>query len=112
MSDPHFKTPMDAIGDLLVRAWKYDDKPHQLFSCIRAMAEQYQSDEQMRAEIVRLMEYAYQHAGAPAPIDGARGGWQVDIDDTLRLLNEAKARGETMLPLHRIQSRLKSILLG
>lgn len=47
------------IRELLVRAYKYDDKPHMLYSCIRAMAIRFEDDPKMRDEIVRLMDLEY-----------------------------------------------------
>ena len=48
----------DAINDLLSCAYKFDDKPHQLYSCIRKIALQYTKGS-MQEEIVRLMDEAY-----------------------------------------------------
>lgn len=45
------------INDILARAFKFDDKPHQLFSGIRALALNHPSEN--TAEIVRLMDEAY-----------------------------------------------------
>jgi hypothetical protein len=45
------------IEDILARAFRFDDKPHQLFSGIRAMALRHPSDDTQ--EIVRLMDEAY-----------------------------------------------------
>ena len=56
------------IDELLACAYKYDDKPHQLFSFIRLLAERYESDPSRRAEIMGLMDYAYEHRGAPPPV--------------------------------------------
>lgn len=48
----------DAIGDILCKAYKFDDKPHQLFSAIRKVALRY-ADDAERDEIVRLMDIEY-----------------------------------------------------
>jgi hypothetical protein len=52
----------EAIKELLCRAYKFDEKPHQLFSQIRAMALKF-SDEHDRLETIRLMDWAYDHVG-------------------------------------------------
>ena len=49
-----------AIDDLLYCAYKFDDKPHLLFSCVRKFAEQYEPSTEQRTEIVRLMDEAYE----------------------------------------------------
>lgn len=51
---------VEFVKEILARAYKYDDKPHQLYSCIRAMALKFEDDSQKRDEIVRLMEKEYQ----------------------------------------------------
>ena len=57
-----------AIQEVLACAYIYDDKPHLLFSCIRRLAEQYTENNKFRDEIIRLMDYAYENRGNPAPI--------------------------------------------
>lgn len=52
-------TAIDFIREILVRAYKYDDKPHQLYSCIRALAEKFEEDSETRDEIIRLMDKEY-----------------------------------------------------
>lgn len=47
------------ILDLLARAYKYDDKPHQLYSYICVLAEKYVKDFDRRKEIIRLMDKEY-----------------------------------------------------
>lgn len=59
---------LQGVHELLARAWKYDDKPHQLFSQIRVLAEKYDHDPDSRKETIRLMDYAYENKGKPAPI--------------------------------------------
>ena len=49
----------DDIDDLLYCAFKYDEKPHMLFSCIRRIAEDHELDKKTRDEIIRLMDEAY-----------------------------------------------------
>lgn len=48
------------LDELLYRAWKYDDKPHQLYSHIQVLALKYVQDEIVRDEIVRLMDLEYE----------------------------------------------------
>lgn len=52
------------IAELLHRAWEYDDKPHQLYSHIMAMADRHEPDLAVRAEIRRLMDRQYLRAGS------------------------------------------------
>lgn len=47
------------IGELLSRAWSFDDKPHLLFSHLMVMAKRYQTPDS-REETVRLMDAAYE----------------------------------------------------
>lgn len=58
-----------ALRDVLYCAYKFDDKPHQLFYAVAKAAAMYESDADQRAEIVRLME----HAGDT--IGSARSVW-------------------------------------
>lgn len=50
------------ISDILLRAYHYDDKPHQLFSGLRVLALAHSGD--MTEEIIRLMDAAYEKARA------------------------------------------------
>lgn len=50
---------LDFVREILARAYKYDDKPHQLYSCIIAMALKFEDNIKMRNEIIRLMEKEY-----------------------------------------------------
>lgn len=52
------------VAELLHRAWKYDDKPHQLYAHIMAMADRHEPDPEVRAEIRRLMDRQYLRAGS------------------------------------------------
>jgi DNA-binding MarR family transcriptional regulator len=63
------------VAELLARAWKYDDKPHQLYSHIMAVAGRREQDPEVRAEIQRLMDAQYRRAGSGPPRDaaGSRG---------------------------------------
>jgi hypothetical protein len=45
------------IAEILLRAFKYDDKPHQLYSGIAEMARAYPNED--TAAIVALMDVAY-----------------------------------------------------
>jgi hypothetical protein len=64
----HYRLEREAINDLLACAYKYDDKPHLLFSCIRRIAGQFDEDERHQTEVIRLADYAYEHRGEPAPV--------------------------------------------
>lgn len=55
-----FSNAEEQIGELLARAWKYDDKPHLLYSFIQTLARQYEPDPQVQAEIIRLMDIEYE----------------------------------------------------
>lgn len=61
MSEPaNSVDPVSDIQELLVRAYKFDDKPHQLFSFICSLARKYNADEpRFRDEVIRLMDIAY-----------------------------------------------------
>lgn len=48
-----------SIKDLLYCAYKFDDKPHQLFSCIKELAKKIPSES--TSEIIRLMDIAYEN---------------------------------------------------
>lgn len=52
------------VAELLHRAWAYDDKPHQLYSHILAMADRHEPDPVVRAEIRRLMDRQYLRASS------------------------------------------------
>lgn len=52
------------VDDLLARAFRYDDKPHQLYSQIALIAQRF-ADAEDRDEIARLMDIAYRCAGSP-----------------------------------------------
>jgi hypothetical protein len=47
------------VRELLSGAYKYDDKPHKLYSCIRAMALRFEDNATVRDEIIRLIEKGY-----------------------------------------------------
>lgn len=49
---------LNDILELLARAYKYDDKPHLVFTQIAALAQKYEPDEYSRREIVWLMDRA------------------------------------------------------
>jgi len=49
----------EAIDELLIRAYKYDDKPHRLYSQIMQMASMFEEDDTIRKEIHRLMDKQY-----------------------------------------------------
>jgi hypothetical protein len=51
----------EEIAEVLVRAYKFDDKPHQLYSVIRQLALDHPSDD--TPEIVRLMDEVYLRGG-------------------------------------------------
>ena len=50
---------LEDINDLLYCAYKFDEKPHLLFSCIRRIAEEYEYDKPIRESIIRQMDEAY-----------------------------------------------------
>lgn len=50
---------MTDIWELFARARGYEDKPHQLYSHIAAMADRYEYDDEYRAEIRRIMDIEY-----------------------------------------------------
>lgn len=52
----------DAVRSILGAAYKFDDKPHQLFSAIRKAAEEYAQEDE-KAEIIRLMDLMYDRIG-------------------------------------------------
>lgn len=68
-----YSSAMDAIGDILYTAWKFDDKPHKLFSCIMRVAQQFAEPEEYE-EIAKLMSRAYDKIG------GAREVWHTIPD--------------------------------
>lgn len=47
------------IMELLARAARYDDKPHLLYSQVRAMGERYLRDAGDRARVRKLMDAEY-----------------------------------------------------
>jgi hypothetical protein len=49
-------THTDALQDILYTAWKFDDKPHQLYLAIARAARMFSKDDDTRDEIVRLMD--------------------------------------------------------
>lgn len=51
------KKALDALREILIRAYKYDDKPHQLYSSIAAAANTIDHEE--KEEIARLMHERY-----------------------------------------------------
>lgn len=71
MYKENYTSASEAINDVLACAYKYDDKPHLLFSCVRRIAEQF-GEGREQAEVVRLMEYAYNHRGEPAPVQAMK----------------------------------------
>lgn len=48
------------VDEILERAYKFDDKPHRLFSAIRALALRREDDVSVRDEIARLMDAEYE----------------------------------------------------
>jgi DNA modification methylase len=54
------------VAEPFVRAYRYDDKPHQLYSHIAAMADRHEPDPYARAEIRRLLDEQYSRAREPA----------------------------------------------
>lgn len=48
----------NALADILHCAWKYDDKPHQLYRAIAKAALTFAGGPSYRDEIVRLMDKA------------------------------------------------------
>jgi hypothetical protein len=53
------KTPLQDIEELLYRAYRYDDKPHRLYSYLRLLAVKYEEGKYFREEVVRLMDIEY-----------------------------------------------------
>lgn len=47
------------LRDILIRAYKYDDKPHQLYSCIAQVAREY--PDKFTEEVIRQMDHQYEH---------------------------------------------------
>lgn len=52
----------EELQELLVRMYKFDDKPHLLFSFLKTMAEKYEVHPGFKRESVRVMEWAYENA--------------------------------------------------
>lgn len=53
----------EAIDELLVRAARYDDKPHMLYSQIQRMAKEFCDDPRDSFDVIEKMEVAYQRRG-------------------------------------------------
>jgi hypothetical protein len=48
----------EALRDILYTAWKYDDKPHQLYLAVARVAQLFMKDGDTKQEIMRLMDEA------------------------------------------------------
>lgn len=59
MTMPTQSQMMHDIWELFAQARGYEDKPHQLYSHIAAMADRYEYDDAYRAEIRRIMDVEY-----------------------------------------------------
>jgi hypothetical protein len=77
MSDDGRSIERCDIDELLVRAWKYDDKPHQLYSHIRSLAIKYQDPARpsYRDEIIRLMDLEYERPRSSAIREIMKPDW-------------------------------------
>ncbi len=53
----------DALSDILEAAYRFNDKPHQLFSAIRHVALRYETDPDICKEVIRLMDRASEQVG-------------------------------------------------
>lgn len=52
----------DELKELLARIYKFDDKPHLLFSFLKNMVEKYEIHPAFKKESLRVMEWAYENA--------------------------------------------------
>lgn len=59
----YYESTKAAIDELCALAYKYGDKPHQLFSCIRRIVLQFEKNPTMRKEAARLMDLEYENIG-------------------------------------------------
>jgi hypothetical protein len=57
-------TPDEHLSNILTRAYRFDDKPHQLFSAIAFAAEELRHSDAV--EIRRLMDLAYRNSATEA----------------------------------------------
>lgn len=73
-TDDRLKADIDA---LMLRVVGYDDKPHQLYFQLRAMAERYLEDPSQREVAVSLMSQRYRNA-APCAFCGKSGHRPMD----------------------------------
>lgn len=52
----------EELQELLIRVYKFDDKPHHLFSFLKILAEKYERHPGFKMESARVMEWAYNNA--------------------------------------------------
>lgn len=52
----------DELKELLARIYKFDDKPHLLFSFLKTVVEKYEVHPAFKKESLRVMEWAYENA--------------------------------------------------